>query len=125
MKPDIVNALEALKPGAKWSLVHSDTATSDYDRLVWHDENQTKPLLVEVEAKIRELQQLEPYRLLRIERDRLLKETDWRASSDLNLPESWRAYRQALRDLPANAKPKLDENEDLDMSSVAWPSPST
>ena len=125
MKPDIINALEALKPGAIWTLPYNPTATDDYDRLVWQDESQTKPLRVEVEAKIRELQQLEPYRLLRIERDRLLKETDWRASSDLNLPESWRAYRQALRDLPANAKPKLDENEDLDMSSVAWPSPST
>ena len=91
----------------------------------WNDTEQTKQLQEEIDAKIRELQQLEPYRLLRIERDRLLKETDWRASSDLNLPESWRAYRQALRDLPANAKPKLDSNDDLDMSSVAWPSPST
>ena len=97
-----------------------------YESIEWDLNNtQTKPLREEVEAKLRELQQLEPYRLLRIERDRLLKETDWRASSDLNLPESWRAYRPALRDLPANAKPKLDENGDLDMSSVAWPSPST
>ena len=72
-----------------------------------------------------ELDNAEPMRLLRIERDTRIGLTDWRASSDLNLPESWRAYRQALRDLPANAKPKLDENEDLDMSSVAWPSPST
>ena len=125
MKPDINDALVALKPGAIWTLPNNPTATNDYDRLVWQDESQTKPLREEVEAKIRELQQLEPYRLLRIERDRLLKETDWRASSDLNLPESWRAYRQALRDLPANAKPKLDANDDLDMSSVAWPSPST
>ena len=125
MKLDIVDALTALKPGAIWTLPHNPTATDDYDRLVWQDESQTKPLREEVEAKIRELQQLEPYKLLRIERDRLLKETDWRASSDLNLPESWRAYRQALRDLPANAKPKLDSNDNLDMSSVAWPSPST
>ena len=120
MKLDITHAIVALKPGAEWSL-----RGDDYSGLEWLDESQTKPLREEVEAKIRELQQLEPYKLLRIERDRLLKETDWRASSDLNLPESWRAYRQALRDLPANAKPKLDENDDLDMSSVAWPSPST
>ena len=116
----IMDAIQALKPGAECSI-----QGNDYDRIEWLDKSQTKPLRVEVEAKIRELQQLEPYRLLRIERDRLLKETDWIASSDLNLPESWRSYRQALRDLPANAKPKLDENEDLDMSSVAWPSPST
>jgi hypothetical protein len=115
----ISDALMSLRPGAQWSM------DDDYSTLKWLDESQTKPLQEEVEAKIRELQQLEPYRLLRIERDRLLKETDWRASSDLNLPESWRSYRQALRDLPANAKPKLDEYDNLDMSSVAWPSPST
>ena len=117
---DIPTALKALTPGAEW-IVYGE----DYSGIEWLDKSQTKPLQEEVEAKIRELQQLEPYRLLRIERDRLLKETDWRASSDLNLPESWRAYRQALRDLPANAKPKLDENDKLDMSSVAWPSPLT
>ena len=116
----IQEALESLRPQANWCM-----SGNDYSGLIWQDESQTKPLREEVEAKIRELQQLEPYRLLRLERDRLLKETDWRASSDRVLPESWRAYRQALRDLPANAKPKLDENDNLDMSSVAWPSPST
>ena len=117
---DIPTALKALTPGAEW-IVYGE----DYSGIEWLDKSQTKPLREEVEAKIRELQQLEPYRLLRLERDRLLKETDWRASSDRVLPESWRAYRQALRDLPANAKPKLDANDDLDMSSVSWPSPST
>ena len=114
-------ALNALRPDAKWVV----RGLPPNEVIEWNDTEQTQPLQEEIDAKIRELQQLEPYRLLRIERDRLLKETDWRASSDLNLPESWRAYRQALRELPANAKPKLDENEDLDMSSVAWPSPST
>ena len=125
MKPDINDALVALKPGAIWTLPNNPTATNDYERLVWQDESQTKPTEEEVNVKVTELVNAYPMKLLREERDRLLKETDWRASSDLNLPESWRAYRQALRDLPANAKPKLDENEDLDMSSVAWPSPST
>ena len=110
-------AIDALRPNCQCFIENS--------KVTWMKLPDTIPLQDEIDAKIRELQQLEPYRLLRIERDRLLKETDWRASSDLNLPESWRAYRQALRDLPANAKPKLDENEDLDMSSVAWPSPST
>ena len=114
-------ALNALRPDAKWVV----RGLPPNEVIEWNDTEQTQPLQEEIDAKIRELQQLEPYRLLRIERDRLLKETDWRASSDLNLPESWRSYRQALRDLPANAKPKLDENDDLDMSSVAWPSPST
>jgi len=118
MRIGIEHAIRALHPDAQFIMVNDDITE-------WHSPDIVQPLGDEIDAKIRELQQLEPYRLLRIERDRLLKETDWRASSDLNLPESWRAYRQALRDLPANAKPKLDANEDLDMSSVAWPSPST
>ena len=118
MKIRTIDALLELYPTAEFVL-------SDGKIVEWHSTDIIQPLGDEIDAKIRELQQLEPYRLLRIERDRLLKETDWRASSDRVLPESWRAYRQALRDLPANAKPKLDENEDLDMSSVAWPSPST
>ena len=118
MKICKADAIRALEPNSSF-VVFDDV------RIEWNSPDITQPLQVEIDAKIRELQQLEPYRLLRIERDRLLKETDWRASSDLNLPESWRAYRQALRDLPANAKPKLDENDNLDMSSVAWPSPST
>jgi len=39
---------------------------------------------------------------LRSERNRRLAETDWMASSDLTMSEAQKAYRQALRDLPAN-----------------------
>ena len=113
-----VDALLQLCPTAEFVLLNGEITE-------WHSSDITQPLQDEIDAKIRELQAEEPYRLLRIERDRLLKETDWRASSDRVLRESWRAYRQALRDLPANAKPKLDANDNLDMSSVAWPSPST
>ena len=37
---------------------------------------------------------------VRMERDMLLQQTDWRASSDLTLSDDWKAYRQVLRDLP-------------------------
>ena len=40
--------------------------------------------------------------MLREERNRLLAETDWWASSDLTMTTEQIAYRQALRDLPAN-----------------------
>ena len=56
MKPDIVNALEALKPGAIWTLPNNPTATTDYERLVWQDESQTKPTEEEVVKKIAELE---------------------------------------------------------------------
>ena len=60
-------------------------------------------------------------RLLRAERNNRLDGTDWRASSDLTLSDAWKTYRQALRDLPASASPKLDSNGDLDLSSVTFP----
>jgi len=50
---------------------------------------------------------------LRSERDSKLAATDWRASSDLTLAADWAAYRQALRDLPANTD---------DPASPIWPS---
>ena len=40
--------------------------------------------------------------MLREERNLLLAETDWWASSDLTMTAEQIAYRQALRDLPAN-----------------------
>jgi hypothetical protein len=61
----------------------------------------------------------EPLRLLRIERDRLLAESDWWASSDLTMSAKRKSYRQALRDLPASASPSLDESGQL--TGVTWP----
>jgi len=121
MKPDIVDALVALKPGAIWTLPHNPTATNDYERLVWQDESQTKPTEEEVNAKVTELVNAYPMKLLREERDRRLKETDWRASSDLIILEAWKSYRQALRDLPSYSTPTLDSNDNLDLNSVEWP----
>ena len=57
-------------------------------------------------------------RLLRIERDTRIAKTDWRASSDLTLSDAWKTYRQALRDLPASATPKLNSDYELDLTSV-------
>ena len=38
---------------------------------------------------------------LRQERNFLLRETDWRANSDLTMSDDWKTYRQELRDLPS------------------------
>ena len=35
--------------------------------------------------------------------------------------DAWKTYRQALRDLPASASPKLDSEYELDLTSVTWP----
>ena len=53
-----------------------------------------------VETKVNELKSTEPMKLLREERDRLIAETDWWASSDLTMTEEQTAYRQTLRDIP-------------------------
>jgi len=74
-----------------------------------------------VSDKKTELVNAEPMRLLRVERDRLLAETDWMANSDVTLADNWKTYRQALRDLPSGASPKLSADGSLDMSSVTFP----
>jgi hypothetical protein len=53
----------------------------------------------EVKAKYDELVASEPMRLLRLERNQRLANTDWWASSDLTMTEAQTAYRQALRDI--------------------------
>jgi len=39
---------------------------------------------------------------LRSHRDQALAGSDWRALKDVTLPNPWKEYRQALRDLPQN-----------------------
>lgn len=39
---------------------------------------------------------------VRAARDSALRESDWRALKDMVLPNAWKEYRQALRDLPQN-----------------------
>ena len=116
MKYNIPQALQVLKPGAEWTL-----RGEDYSGLEWLDSSQTKPTETEVNSKIAELDNAEPMRLLRVERDRRIALTDWRAGSDLTLASAWSTYRQALRDLPASASPKLDSSYELDLTSVTWP----
>ena len=116
MKYDIPAALQALKPGAEWVL-----RGGDYSGLEWLDSSQTKPTETEINSKISSLDSAEAMRLLRIERDTRIAKTDWRASSDLTLASAWSTYRQALRDLPASATPKLNSDYELDLTSVTWP----
>lgn len=40
---------------------------------------------------------------VRSQRNDLLRETDWMAGSDVTMSSAWQIYRQALRDLPAQA----------------------
>jgi len=122
MKYDITHAIQSLKPAAEWAL-----RGNAYSNLEWLDENQTKPTEDEVTAKVTALNNEEPMKLLRVERDRLIGQSDWRIvmakETGTNIPAAWKTYRQALRDLPSGSTPKLGSDDNLDMSSVTWPTP--
>ena len=110
-----IEAISSLKPNKKWSW-----SGTDYSNFTWL-ESDTAPTEAEIDAEVTRLNNAEPMRQLRIERDARLTACDWRASSDLTISDAWKTYRQALRDLPASASPSLDSNYDLDLTSVTWP----
>ena len=116
-------ALNALRPDAKWVV----RGLPPNEVIEWNDTEQTQPTEDEINAKITELKNAKPMKLLREERDRLIGQSDWRIvkakETSTNIPAAWKTYRQALRDLPASSTPKLDSNDNLDMSSVTWPTP--
>ena len=51
---------------------------------------------------------------LRHQRNNLLIETDWRASSDLTMSDEWKTYRQSLRDITKSYS-------SIDDAGFAWP----
>jgi len=114
MKYNRHDALNSLKPN-QFSWVGFE-----YSGLNWLGSG-SAPTEAEIDAEVTRLDNAEPMRLLRIERDQRLASCDWRASSDLTLADAWKTYRQSLRDLPASASPSLDSNYDLDLTSVTWP----
>ena len=96
------------------------TITQKYSGDVIYHDGQTPPTQEQIQAKLAELQAIEPMRLLRIERNRILAETDWRATVDYpgSDKQSWLDYRKALRDLPATAEPKLENGQ---LTNITWP----
>jgi hypothetical protein len=118
MKWQISTALSELMPTSSFGITDED-----YSSINWMDSGNSLPSLDAINAKITELDNAEPMRLLREERTRLLVESDWTQFPDVpdSTKTAWQSYRQQLRDLPATASPKLDESYELDLSSVTWP----
>ena len=97
--------------------------------LEWYESsNEGKPTEAEIQAKIAELTAAEPLRLLRIERDRLLQQTDWeiQRNTERNIDSTELiTYRNALRDLPQEIEsgnisaPTLDDQGNLIFDN--WP----
>ena len=122
MNIDITAALLVLRPNSSFSVIGND-----YSGIKWHSDDEV-PTEEEVNNKITELKAAEPHKLLREERDKRLTACDWVVAKHTEhgkmVPEDWKIYRQALRDLPSvSYRPELDELGDLKMDSVAWPTP--
>lgn len=120
MNIDITAALLVLRPNSSFSVIGND-----YSGIKWHSDDEV-PTEEEVNNKITELKAAEPHKLLREERDKRLTACDWVVAKHTEhgkmVPEDWKRYRQALRDLPSiSYRPELDENGGLNINSVAWP----
>ena len=112
--------------------IHPDAQFTTVDGVIteWKGPGIVPPSQDELDTKLKELKENQPYKLLREERNRLIAETDWTQLKDVDLDiireRDWKNYRQALRDLPSKSTPKLNSFGGLDMSSVNWPDkPST
>lgn len=130
----IIKILDELKI-TEWSLNGEPTNENEFNQMfgkvigvdehgtgiISHNPDDFGVTWEQIQAKLEELKAAEPLRLLRIERDRILQQTDWRFRSDLTPSQEWIDYCQALRDLPATAEPQLDENGNL--TNVTWPEP--
>jgi len=98
------NAIRRVYPNIK--LIDDDLGCFDYDgNLVEIDEQLVAVARIENDKE-------EYFTKLRYQRNRLLAETDYLALADATLTDEMRAYRQALRDLPANTS---------DPANVVWP----
>jgi hypothetical protein len=77
----------------------------------WNDEGEP-PTEAEIDAEVVAFKVDYYYEELRKKRNQLLAETDYLALADVTLTDEMRAYRQALRDLPANT---------TDPANPVWP----
>lgn len=109
----VSDALQKLRPDVPFKV-------DKFNNITWIVEIENKPTESEIQAKIAELEAAEPLRQLRMERNQLLTQTDWRMTTDYpyNDQAEWATYRTQLRNLPQTSNPTLDEQGNL---IVDWP----
>lgn len=115
MKYTKTDAVLSLYPGV------SAFERSEADVITFRKTESKNPTNSQIDAEVIRLNNAEPMRLLRVERDKKLVASDWRASNDLTISDAWKTYRQQLRDLPTSSTPKLNVGFILDPTSVTWP----
>tara|TARA_Y100000114_G_scaffold150023_1_gene164969 strand:+ start:1860 stop:2198 length:339 start_codon:yes stop_codon:yes gene_type:complete len=91
----ILEAIEIINPNAKAIVYGHDIDTC---RIVWGagTEEISKE---DIKAKFPEAEFKIALNDLRMQRTRLLQETDWYALSDVTMADNMKTYRQALRDI--------------------------
>ena len=117
------SAILSLVPNAKFAITDNN-----YNSIEWFDARD-KPSETDVINEVNRLIADEPMRLLRVERDKRLAETDWVVAKAIEtggtVSDAWITYRQALRDFPSSATPVLGAtiggNYDPGIRDVTWP----
>lgn len=119
LKVSYADCISELVPGAQWTI-----DDNNYSSLIWMDNTYTKPTKDEIKAKKIELENGLPMKILRIQRDQLLEESDkyvlidYPHTSDTT-KAGWITYRQQLRNLPTTQSPTLSLLGELE--NVTWP----
>jgi hypothetical protein len=103
-KPDVTNLQQVLADGVeqdalsnwvdKWRVADKFSDYTDDDGVVHTKAEQETAFLQGLEDTA--------FESLRTERNKLLAETDWTASTDVTMTAEMTEYRKLLRDLPAN-----------------------
>jgi len=94
---DYAAVLNAIRPGAQWSL-----NGNDYAGLTWLDDS-PKPTKKTLDEAWPDVERALAWKAIRAERDRLLAASDWTQVADAPVDAAaWATYRQQLRDLPQN-----------------------
>ncbi len=109
-------ALQNLCPNAKFFV---EQYNNDTPNIVWDENNSdSQPSQAQIDEELVKVVAGMPMKLLRIERNSKLALTDWSQGGDVpvGIKTAYQAYRQALRDLPANQTPT-----DNELSNITWP----
>jgi len=102
----LAKAIQAIDCRAKFCFAGADIGTIEWL------EGYTPIPLAQIQVELDRLIAEQPWEKLRSKRNQLLAETDHFALSDHVLSAEMTAYRQALRDLPANT---------VDPANPVWP----
>jgi hypothetical protein len=113
MEVDLHESLMELYPNLSYTM-----SNNDYDTLIWLDTSVPKPSKETLLQRSQEIINAKPLKKLREERNKRLAKCDWvvirATSTDTPVPEEWKTYMQALRDLPSTTE---------DPANPVWPVP--